>query len=494
MMLLHTDGKPLKTHLRTLRVLVPLLLLTHHCRGQSQLIGSPQPIVAHLGSDIILACYLVPAVNVADLTLEWTRPDMDPRFVHVMRLGQEMVDKKHKLFEGRTSMFTDELKNGNISLKLSNVQLSDQGKYRCFIPELNQQAFVELVCASGPASPPVISISGVDGQTGGVVLQCESAGWYPEPEVLWLDAEEKLLSAGPPETVRGPDDLYTVSSRVTVEKRHSNSFTCRVQHHNTNRTTQTHLQVPDDFFIVPSSCIAPVAVSVLFGLMFVIAVVLFVWKWRQNINETKRNRLDQVDEGEGGQLMTSETAPVKDLERQEEKSKQLQEEKTRREGAEREVEDTDPQSDSSEFHLASEVNQHHHDMKEGIAKSQAGGPGEPLHTPHTQTSDSGFDIEVDQHGKYFRLRNTSAQDKQLGLWELYLQVNTKQPIKFTFKQSFILQAGESVRMCARGYGSNYSNTDLKWNHLKPWSSGDRLQFSLYSNTREIQHELCVTIP
>ncbi|KAK5848108.1 hypothetical protein PBY51_005754 [Eleginops maclovinus] len=298
--------------------------------------------------------------------------------------------------------------------------------------------------------------------------------------------------------------------------------------------------------------------------MFVIAVVLFVWKWRQNINETKRNRLDQVDEGEGGQLMTSETAPVKDLERQEEKSKQggeaegeeeqkkekqrreeeqkkekqrreeelkkertkikevhlllmkeveqkqtelwkkekelkeaqrqletqrtenrqlrteLQEEKTRREGAEREVEDTDPQSDSSEFHLASE--------------SQAGGPGEPLHTPHTQTSDSGFDIEVDQHGKYFRLRNTSAQDKQLGLWELYLQVNTKQPIKFTFKQSFILQAGESVRMCARGYGSNYSNTDLKWNHLKPWSSGDRLQFSLYSNTREIQHELCVTIP
>ncbi|KAI4821342.1 hypothetical protein KUCAC02_029277 [Chaenocephalus aceratus] len=59
-----------------------------------------------------------------------------------------------------------------------------------------------------------------------VVLQCESGGWYPQPEVLWLDAEGELLSAGPTETLRGPHDLYTVSSRVTVEKRLSNTFTC----------------------------------------------------------------------------------------------------------------------------------------------------------------------------------------------------------------------------------------------------------------------------
>ncbi|KAL3050834.1 hypothetical protein OYC64_001157 [Pagothenia borchgrevinki] len=345
MMLLHTDGKPLRNHLRTLNILVVHLLLTHYCRGQSQLIGSSQPIVANLGGDIILPCYLEPALNAADLTLEWTRPDLNPRFVHVIRSSHELQGMKHTIFEGRTSMFTDELKNGNISLKLSNVQLSDQGKYRCFIPELGIQAFVLLVFASGPSSPPVISLSGLDSQSGGVVLQCESAGWYPEPEVLWLDAEGKLLSAGPPETVRGPDDLYTVSSRVTVEKRPSSSFTCRVQHHNTNHTTQTHFQVPDDFFIVPSSCSASVAVSVLFGFMFVIAAVLFVWKWRQHKVEKKRNHLDEVDIGEkkklsktrgqfvteeeGGQLMTAVTVPMEDLKGEEEKkNKQLERNET----------------------------------------------------------------------------------------------------------------------------------------------------------------------
>ena len=62
--------------------------------------------------------------------------------------------------------------------------------------------------------------------------------------MFWLDGEGNLLSAGPTETVRGPDDLYTVSSRVTVEKRHSNSFTCRVQQNHINQIRETLIHVP----------------------------------------------------------------------------------------------------------------------------------------------------------------------------------------------------------------------------------------------------------
>uniref|UniRef100_UPI003AAAA06F uncharacterized protein n=1 Tax=Centroberyx gerrardi TaxID=166262 RepID=UPI003AAAA06F len=70
-------------------------------------------------------------------------------------------------------------------------------------------------------SSPVIGITKASSE---VVLGCESKGWYPEPEVFWLDGEGNILSAGPTETVRGPDGLYTVSSRVTVEK--TDTFTC----------------------------------------------------------------------------------------------------------------------------------------------------------------------------------------------------------------------------------------------------------------------------
>ncbi|XP_030609926.1 selection and upkeep of intraepithelial T-cells protein 2-like [Archocentrus centrarchus] len=92
------------------------------------------------------------------------------------------------------------------------------------------------------------------------MLDFESAGWYPEPELLWLDGEGNLLPAGPTETLRGPDDLYTVSSRVTVEKRHSNNITCRVQQKNINQSRETHIHVPDDFFGLTCSSAVPITV------------------------------------------------------------------------------------------------------------------------------------------------------------------------------------------------------------------------------------------
>uniref|UniRef100_A0A3B5AAH1 Butyrophilin subfamily 3 member A2-like Ig-C domain-containing protein n=1 Tax=Stegastes partitus TaxID=144197 RepID=A0A3B5AAH1_9TELE len=191
----------------------------------SQVIGPSQPIVATLGDSIILPSYLKPVYDAMKVTVEWARPDLDPRFVYVSRIGQDLEHMKNPAYKGRTSMFIDELKHGNISLKLSKVKQADAGRYRCFIPETRKDTFMDLFshsvqtlilsCAfSGALPAPVITLEGTDGK-GGVVLQCESAGWYPEPELLWLDGEGKLLSAGPPETVRGPDDLYTVSSRVT---------------------------------------------------------------------------------------------------------------------------------------------------------------------------------------------------------------------------------------------------------------------------------------
>uniref|UniRef100_A0A4W6D4Y9 Ig-like domain-containing protein n=1 Tax=Lates calcarifer TaxID=8187 RepID=A0A4W6D4Y9_LATCA len=232
----------LQSSFRPLSVLVFHLLLTHS-QSQSQLIGPSQPIVATVGDDVILPCHLDPAEDVGTMILEWTRPDLKPIYVHMRRAGQDLVDK-HPSYIGRTSLFINELKHGNISLKLSKVKLSDGGTYHCFIPKLDKRSSVELVVASGAASSPVISLSGTDSNRGAVVLECESKGWYPEPEVLWLDGEGNLLSAGPTETVRGPDDLYTVSSRVTVEKRHSNSFTCRVQQNKTNQTRETEIRIP----------------------------------------------------------------------------------------------------------------------------------------------------------------------------------------------------------------------------------------------------------
>ena len=120
--------------------------------GQSQVIGPSQPIVAKVGDDIILPCHLEPAVDVVSFPLEWTRPDLNPVFVHMRRAGQDLIDTKHPSYVGRTSVSNDELRNGNISLKLSKLKPYDAGRYKCYIPKLKTGASVELVvgkCGKG---------------------------------------------------------------------------------------------------------------------------------------------------------------------------------------------------------------------------------------------------------------------------------------------------------------------------------------------------------
>uniref|UniRef100_A0A3Q3ITE4 Ig-like domain-containing protein n=1 Tax=Monopterus albus TaxID=43700 RepID=A0A3Q3ITE4_MONAL len=216
--------------------------------------GPPQPVVVMVGDEAALPCQLEPPVDAVHMTVEWGRPDLNPRFVYVWHDGQELLVDQNPAYKGRVSLSTDKLKQGDISLKLSTVKISDNGTYRCYVPKQSKEYFVELLVAA--VSSPGASLAGLDRTSSGVVLQCESRGWYPEPELLWLDTEGNLLPAGPTETVPGPDGLYTVSGRATVEQRHGSSFTCRVQQSNTNQSRETHIQVQN--FIIKSKDQIPV--------------------------------------------------------------------------------------------------------------------------------------------------------------------------------------------------------------------------------------------
>ncbi|KAM4611881.1 myelin-oligodendrocyte glycoprotein-like [Polymixia lowei] len=146
-MYLDEEGNISSDWIFTVNLTFLLLFVCRSVGGQSQLIGSPQPIVAIVGDDIILPCHLQPAYNVEDLTVEWSRPDLKPdskgglsrKYVHLYRDRREILAMKNPSYIGRTILFKEGLKYGNASLKLMNVKLADEGKYRCFIPKLNSQ-------------------------------------------------------------------------------------------------------------------------------------------------------------------------------------------------------------------------------------------------------------------------------------------------------------------------------------------------------------------
>ncbi|CAN9509367.1 unnamed protein product [Ophioblennius macclurei] len=203
-----------------------LLLLARCCEGQYQVVGPSAPVLAMLGSEVVLPCRLEPAADETKGTVEWSRSDLDPRFVYLRQDGVDLLVYQHRSYSGRTRLSSSGLKHGDVSLRLSDVKLSDEGTYRCFVP---RKISLEVHLQVG-AAPPSVAISAVlDKSHSEVTLGCRSVGWYPKPELLWLDSDGNLLPARPPETLRGPDGLYAISSRVTMGIRSSTNVSCLVQ-------------------------------------------------------------------------------------------------------------------------------------------------------------------------------------------------------------------------------------------------------------------------
>lgn len=85
-----------------------------------------EPAVVLAGQVAILPCqYDDP------LFVEWSREKLDPNVVLLYREGKEEHRMKNKAFHYRTSLVRPEMDSSDKSLRIANVQLSDEGNYTC---------------------------------------------------------------------------------------------------------------------------------------------------------------------------------------------------------------------------------------------------------------------------------------------------------------------------------------------------------------------------
>ncbi|XP_029111836.1 butyrophilin subfamily 3 member A2-like isoform X5 [Scleropages formosus] len=226
------------------------LLLFHHILVSTterfEVLGPSEPVVAVAGEDVVLPCYLKPNISAADLEVRWFRKDFTGS-VHLYREHQDQHESQIPNYRGRTSLFSEELKKGNASLKLTGVRTSDFGEYECFVqaPYWYDDRSIDVIIKA-VGTQPVISIEGY--KEGGISLVCESKGWFPQPQVVWMDSEGHNLTAGPTETQRDSRDLFTVRRRAIVLEGNSNSFTCRIIQQLVNEIKEVSTNIPGEIF------------------------------------------------------------------------------------------------------------------------------------------------------------------------------------------------------------------------------------------------------
>ncbi|MCI4377157.1 hypothetical protein PGIGA_G00200550, partial [Pangasianodon gigas] len=215
---------------------VTLLILFSFMESQSgmiQVVGPEAPLVAVAGEDLVLPCFIKPNTSAVDMTVEWFRLYVKDSLVHLYKDHEDRNEYQAQSYRRRTSLFKEELQKGNASLKLSALRVSDGGEYKCLVEDKSwSDDIIVNVIVEAQGSHPVILMESYD-NSGGINLVCESRGWNPEPEVLWLDKEGATLPAEATQTHRDTEG-FSVKRRITVyDYSDSNRFYCRFQqiHH-----------------------------------------------------------------------------------------------------------------------------------------------------------------------------------------------------------------------------------------------------------------------
>ncbi|XP_034712870.1 V-set domain containing T-cell activation inhibitor 1-like [Etheostoma cragini] len=229
--------------MRGLVLLVSAILLAC-CAGQASTDGVSVKILTSVGQSVILPCHVRVGVNDDVPSVEWSKEGLKPNIAFLYRDGCETFSEKNPVFNYRTNLIMDDLKNGNLSLRISPVQMSDAGKYTCKAIRGRPRDIVTVELSVGATSEPRLAV--VPGAGGVVTLQCEADCWFPIPEITLLDVQGNVLDAEETKTPLDPrTGCYTATRRATLQT--ANRVTCRVHQPDINKTKYANIYIPDEY-------------------------------------------------------------------------------------------------------------------------------------------------------------------------------------------------------------------------------------------------------
>uniref|UniRef100_A0A3B3DB65 Ig-like domain-containing protein n=1 Tax=Oryzias melastigma TaxID=30732 RepID=A0A3B3DB65_ORYME len=132
--------------------------------------------------------------------------------VHSFFDDQDQLGQQDQQFKGRTSLFLDQILEGNASLLLTGVKVKDEGRYQCYTSTMEEDATKSYVNVKLTAPLQKINMT----QTKNLII-CSSDEIYPKPHLSWSISPPSSRTFQNKTTVQKTEKhLYNISSSLTL--------------------------------------------------------------------------------------------------------------------------------------------------------------------------------------------------------------------------------------------------------------------------------------
>eukprot|EP00061_Rhincodon_typus_P010973 g35645.t1 len=112
-----------------------LLLRIHSTLADVFRVTGPEaPVIAMVGGVAVLQCQLIPDKPSVGMEIQWGRSYLEQYTpIHSYIVGKDIEEQPAPAYQGRTEFYKEEFNQGNISLRLRDVRLEDEGDYLCMV-------------------------------------------------------------------------------------------------------------------------------------------------------------------------------------------------------------------------------------------------------------------------------------------------------------------------------------------------------------------------